>query len=174
MYCAISMQRRGVTPGQIMEKIIRATIFGIRLAPILLVAYWIALFTGTHIPGATTPSLGINDKILHLVAFAGLAFLVSWALPRQIGKKIPGMLVAAVMILSYAIIDEWTQGFVPRRNPDLQDFVADATGMLLGFGAYLFLRTLLVHSMRKVNPHPPAVSLHLQGNLTSGPTRNPL
>lgn len=96
------------------------------------------------------PKLGHNDKLMHFGAFAGLAFLMAWTLPKKIGKGVPGMLVAAVIILAYAAIDELTQGFVPRRSPDILDFVADTAGMFVGFAAYLTLRSLLYGYLARV------------------------
>lgn len=130
-----------------MQQLIKLTIFGFRLAPVLLVVYWIFLFTGTHLPGSAIKSMHFSDKVMHFSAFAGLAFLLAWSLPRQIGR-FPGLLVAASITLTYAVIDEYTQGFVPNRTPDVQDFVADALGMLFGFAAYLTLRWMIVGSQR--------------------------
>ena len=133
-----------------MRQIVQLTIFGIRLAPILLVVYWIMLFTGTHLPGSALKSIKYNDKLLHCVAFAGLSFLLAWTLPKQLFGRIPSMVLAAVITMTYAVIDEWTQAFVPNRTPDFNDFVADCVGMLVGFAAYLTLRTLLVRYQRVV------------------------
>lgn len=126
-----------------MRQIVQLTIFGIRLAPILLIVYWILLFTGTHLPGSALKSLRFNDKLLHCVAFAGLAFLLAWALPKQLLGRLPSMLLAVIITMTYAVVDEWTQAFVPNRTPDVKDFLADCVGMILGFTAYLILRTII-------------------------------
>ena len=128
---------------QKMRHLVQITIYGVRLAPILLTVYWIMLFTGTHIPGSALKVLRYNDKLMHCGAFAGLAFLLAWALPRFVFGRIPGLAIAATVILAYAVFDELTQGFVPHRNPDVKDFVADAIGMVIGFTAYLIMRTVL-------------------------------
>lgn len=131
-----------------MQALVRATIFGFRLAPILLVIYWAMLFTGTHLPGSSFRGFHFNDKVMHFGAFAGLAFLLAWALPKSI-KRINGLVIAAILILAYAIFDEWTQGFVPNRSPDIHDFFADTLGMLTGFLAYLVLRTILFGMLKQ-------------------------
>ncbi len=136
----------------------QATIFGFRLAPVLLVVYWILLFTGTHLPGSTIGSMRVSDKLLHFSAFAGLAFLLAWALPRRVAGGIPGVLLAAILTLIYAAIDEWTQGFVPRRNPDISDFFADALGMIAGLTVYFILRSLLQRWSRSLTPRPEAAA----------------
>ncbi len=131
-----------------MQALVRATIFGFRLAPILLVIYWAMLFTGTHLPGSSLRGVHFNDKLMHFGAFAGLAFLLAWALPKSIGR-INSLVIAAILIMTYAVLDEWTQGFVPNRSPDIHDFFADTLGMLAGFLAYFVLRTILFGMLRQ-------------------------
>ncbi|XZE51402.1 VanZ family protein [Planctomycetaceae bacterium SH139] len=136
----------------------QATIFGFRLAPVLLVVYWILLFTGTHLPGSAMGSFKVSDKLLHFSAFAGLAFLLAWALPRKVGGRIPGVAVAGILSVIYAAIDEWTQGFVPRRTPDISDFFADVLGMIVGLAVYFILRSLLQRWSRSLPPRPEAAT----------------
>ena len=121
----------------------RATIFGFRLAPVLLIVYWISIFTGTHLPGSAVKSLHLQDKVLHFAAFAGLAFLLAWSLPRRIAGVIPGVAATAALATIYAVIDEWTQGFVAHRTPSFGDLVADALGITSGLIIYLVLRAVL-------------------------------
>lgn len=136
-----------------MRQIVQLTIFGIRLAPILLVVYWILLFTGTHLPGAALKSLHANDKLMHCAAFSGLAFLLAWAIPKHLFGRIPSLLLAAIITMTYAVVDEWTQAFVPNRTPDVKDFLADCVGMILGFTAYLILRTIISVERGKQPPN---------------------
>jgi hypothetical protein len=57
---------------------ISSTINGIRIASVCLIGYWLALFVGTHLPARIPDMPGANDdKILHVIAFAGLSFLLS-------------------------------------------------------------------------------------------------
>lgn len=126
-----------------MRFLARATVFGFRLAPIVLLVYWILIFTGTHLPGSELRSIQVQDKVLHFGAFAGLAFLLAWSLPRRIGGAIPGVAVAAAVALVYGAFDEWTQGFVARRVPSLGDLTADALGTVFGLVIYSGLRAML-------------------------------
>jgi hypothetical protein len=73
-----------------MRKLVQLTIFGFRLAPILLAVYWIMLFTGTHLPGSSVKSIHVNDKMLHFLAFAGLSFLLAWSIPSRLGFRRKG------------------------------------------------------------------------------------
>ena len=43
------------------------------MAALVLIVYWIALATSTHVPKLPTVSLDHGDKIAHFVAYAGLA-----------------------------------------------------------------------------------------------------
>ena len=83
--------------------------------------------TGTHWPKLTLgqPDQPI-DKLLHCTAFAGLtAFLVrtGWIRP---------LWAAGAVMLAWGAVDEVTQG-IPglQRSVDLDDWLADATGVLL-------------------------------------------
>lgn len=129
--------------GYSMRFLARATLFGFRLAPVVLLVYWILIFTGTHLPGSELKSIQVQDKVLHFGAFAGLAFLLAWSLPRWIADSIPGVAVAAAVALVYALLDEWTQGFVAHRTPSVGDLIADSLGTMCGLITYLALRAIL-------------------------------
>ncbi len=121
---------------------VRTTVYGVRIATVLLILYWLAIFTGTHWPRVSLPRIDNIDKVFHCVGFAGLAFLMAWAIPTQIGKPRWNVLIAAVVCVSYAAIDEFTQ--IPvGRTADVADWMADCLGVLLGLTAYLVTRTLL-------------------------------
>ena len=101
-----------------------------------LVLYWALLFLGTHIPGGSMPDMKTNDKIQHWVAFAGLSFLISAAMAGR--RAVPGRILMALGVaITYAAIDEWTQGFIPRRHSDFWDWCADAGGALAGAGCFV-------------------------------------
>lgn len=121
----------------------RLSIFGVRLAVLLLAVYWLLIFTGTHIP--RPPSTGIEnaDKAQHFIAFLGLAFLLAWAIPaskKNVGVKMTvGFLVAAC----YGVFDELTQSLV-GRSTDLYDYYADVAGALTGVVVYYLARRFWV------------------------------
>lgn len=93
-------------------------------------------------PGGSVPKMG-NDKVLHLGAFAGLAFLVAWALPTRVGRAHIQAAWTLGLIVGYAMIDELTQNFIPGRHCSLGDFIADSIGAVLGLSAYFIVRGLL-------------------------------
>jgi len=107
---------------------------------VLLGLYWLALFLGTHIPMTVKTGQG-GDKILHFLAYTGLAFLMALV----IGKRTPtwrAVVLVLVVALAYGGFDEISKLLV-GRHCDFWDFVADFTGICLGLFAYGFV--VLVH-----------------------------
>jgi len=78
--------------------------------------------------------LGFEDKIVHVLAFGLLAWLVfrALSLPRPIVSRV--VAVAALLCFAYALSDEWHQSYVPGRTFDLWDLCADAAGIALVLG----------------------------------------
>jgi len=107
--------------------------------------YWLAMFVGTHLPVVPDPNKVPNswDKLQHLSAFAGLAVLLcaagaAWDIPtRRLLMTVLGIIAV------YGLFDELTQAFVPHREPDLYDWVANMLGAGLGISVYLVSRQLL-------------------------------
>lgn len=85
------------------------------------------------------PSLfdSFQDVIGHFVAYAVLAALVYWALTGMRARR-PAALTILIVLL-YALSDEFHQSFVPGRHPDLFDIATD----LVGAAAALFALSLL-------------------------------
>ncbi|WP_153558765.1 VanZ family protein [Roseimaritima sediminicola] len=125
-----------------MQILTRLTLFGIRLAPILLGVYWILLFTGTHLPSVPMPQVQHLDKVQHFVAFAGLAFLLAWAIPAHQRDPRTKMIFAFLVAICYGLFDELTQQFVGRHT-DMMDFAADCGGALMGVLIYRLAKRIL-------------------------------
>jgi VanZ family protein len=113
--------------------------------------YWLAIFAATHWPIVPLPGppFGSSDKVEHLGAFAGLAFLLS-AAAATLGIA-PRRAIAAVFAMTavYGIFDEVTQAFVPYRTPDFQDWIADLLGAGLGITAYSIAHELWLLALRR-------------------------
>jgi VanZ family protein len=107
-----------------------------------LTLYWLALFIGTSIPVDQLPSVGISDKIIHLVAYFLLAILLNLTLiyqrkSRLLFRKAP---IAIIFIASiYGALDEIHQLYVPGRSAEVLDWTADAIGASLGVLLVTFL-----------------------------------
>jgi VanZ family protein len=73
-----------------------------------------------------------EDKLLHAAAYAVLAALVLAALASRRRRALGAILLAAALATAYGASDEWHQSYVPSRQPDLNDLVADGAGALAG------------------------------------------
>ncbi|MBX3423839.1 MAG: VanZ family protein [Pirellulaceae bacterium] len=115
----------------------------IRIASICMAAYWLLLFAGTHLPSASLPVLRMSDKLLHMGAFAGLAFLVAWAIPTRPGGHLTRAGVTFLIAGGYGCVDELTQKFIPGRHCCPYDLAADVVGAACGVVLYLAVRKTL-------------------------------
>jgi len=118
---------------------------------LLTLVYWGILFTLTHIPPAQAPEMGASDKLLHLLAFTLLAFLVSSNLLLAKRWNRVSILLSMVILAGYAGFDELTQLLV-GRTAAWKDWQADLSGILAGTAAcailiYFFRRHPLVQPL---------------------------
>ncbi|MCS6771025.1 MAG: VanZ family protein [Kiritimatiellae bacterium] len=88
-----------------------------------------------------------HDKLTHAVAFGILGALAYLAV--RVGHRArpaPAALWGWLFAAAYGATDEIHQSFVPSRNPDVVDWLADAAGAALtvvGFWAFERLRAAL-------------------------------
>lgn len=103
-----------------------------RVASILLLIYWAALATGTHVPAYVIGPAGYNDKVAHFFGYFGLAFLMclTWATHRVF--RLRSALVIWGVVIVYGMVDELLQIPVPGRTGEVMDWIADASGAFLG------------------------------------------
>jgi VanZ family protein len=73
-----------------------------------------------------------KDKLLHAAAYAVLAALVLGALASGRRRVLGAIVLAAFLATAYGASDEWHQSYVPSRDPDPNDVVADAAGAVFG------------------------------------------
>lgn len=80
-----------------------------------------------------TASVPFNDELLHIAGYAALALTATYAwLPENPRPMRRGLVVFAA-VLGYGLAIEGLQSFVPTRQPDLGDAMADALGASLAF-----------------------------------------
>lgn len=104
---------------------------------------WAAvIFASSSIPGRNIPKISIPnaDKIAHFLIFMVFCALTDRAIKFQ--DRFPLLakhhLVFSVLItITYGVIDEGHQLFVPNRDASLNDLAADGIGALLYVGAAL-------------------------------------
>lgn len=77
-----------------------------------------------HMVGSLSDQL--QDVLGHFTVYAVLAALLYWALAGVSAPR-PALL-ALLIVLLYALSDEFHQSFVPGRNPDVFDVMTDVAG----------------------------------------------
>lgn len=103
-----------------------------RLSTAAVVIYWSAMLLGTHLPARNVPATPYSDKTLHFVAYAGLAFLLSWTWTTRRRFLWCGPLFALAVAAGYGGLDEFTQTFIPGRYGDVVDWYYDTAGAAMG------------------------------------------
>jgi len=93
------------------------------------------LIYGSLEPRLAPPGAFALDKLIHLVAYGGLALLGCLPCDR-VQHSLP---VAAMLILLGGAI-ELTQSLVPGRDASLGDFAANTCGVLIGVALSRYLR----------------------------------
>lgn len=119
-----------------------------------LIIYWIMLFTATSLPAANLPSVAISDKIKHFGAFFGLSVLLSLTLLYQNKNLLfKNYFLAAALVISsiYGLLDEIHQSFVPGRNSEFLDWVADSLGAAVGVFVVFYLLKKFKYFPKPVN-----------------------
>ncbi|MFC1981432.1 VanZ family protein [Chloroflexota bacterium] len=104
--------------------------------------YWVpvvlwmgVIFFLSTLPDSDTPGrFLVSDKVLHAAEYFILAFLIFFSLQRTTWLRFyPSFWVTLAWIILYGLSDELHQSYVPTRNCDFTDLVADMCGMLLLF-----------------------------------------
>ncbi len=85
-----------------------------------------------------------SDKVAHASLYAVLGAALAWGRTRT--PTPPAHWVMLLVGALYGATDEVHQAFVPRRSPDLGDWLADVTGVLIGYVVVLGLVRWWVHS----------------------------
>jgi VanZ family protein len=74
-----------------------------------------------------------HDKLMHAFAFGVLAVCFLGVMdPRPSGYRWQQVGIAVTLAALYGLTDEFHQSFVPLRNPDALDVMADVAGAFTG------------------------------------------
>ncbi|HAH45226.1 VanZ family protein [Gimesia sp.] len=123
-----------------------------------LILYWVILFTATHIPLKKGTIPQGTDVPLHFIAYAGLAFLLTWWLSLKWDSlTLKRLILILVGVSLFGALDELLQGIpVLQREPSIKDWIADTTGALLGMTLFLIvskpLHRISSHFQQKSDP----------------------
>ena len=97
------------------------------------VAWAAGILIATWIPGAFVPRLPGpegTDKAIHFIFFVVLAFLIERAFHAQ-GSARNGVYVI-LALAAFGALDEFVQQFIPGRDMELFDWMADVSGAIVG------------------------------------------
>lgn len=89
---------------------------------------------------ATTPNSypvieDVNDKVSHILAFGTLAFLGDFSFPTsRFGLQ------KFLWLMSYGLLIEFIQYFLPYRESSLPDVLADCAGLIIYWACYRYLK----------------------------------
>lgn len=112
--------------------------------PVLI--YCLLIYIQSSYPSAKNiPAVPNIDKLLHLAAYAILGALFFRAFRVQRFKENINLVIMLSILSSsfYGITDEIHQYYVPSRNADIMDIIADILGSICGVCIYyLFAITL--------------------------------
>ncbi len=103
---------------------------------VLLLSYAVLIFylssqSGESLP---VPQLFPNqDKVMHLIEYAGLGWLAMKTL-QPLNRA--GFIACVGFFMVFAALDEVHQAFVPGRDADVMDWLADAAGILISSCIY--------------------------------------
>jgi VanZ family protein len=101
------------------------------------------LFLASAVPGGRQPRVGWlafphADKLVHAVLYGVLAGLIARALTHSTRWSALRTGLATIAIsMAYGVSDEIHQAFVPLREADPSDVLADGVGATLGTCTYL-------------------------------------
>lgn len=109
--------------------------------PVML--YCLLIFIQSSYPSPENiPNLPYIDKIIHFTVYAILAILFFRALGTQRFKENITMVIMLSILSSClcGLSDEVHQYFVPHRDADLMDFLADVGGSICGVCVIKFIK----------------------------------
>lgn len=121
----------------------------------LLVSYMLLMFIVSAIPGNTLKDKGLFefDKLLHVIEYTLLGLFSGFAFihPEKISRVTWADYTLAIgWGVLFAVTDELHQYFVPGRMMELNDFIADSAGILLGVLLYRYVFSKLVYRLNGV------------------------
>lgn len=121
-----------------------------KIAKFYLVLCWTFLiFKLISFPVYTKQELGYSffDKIVHLFLFAVLTYLLVNLFKEFFKKNWPVLAASVLTSVSYSLLAEYIQTFVPGRDSSTADFSAGAAGALAAvlFVKYFSRPKLLLH-----------------------------
>ena len=95
---------------------------------VLFIILIIAITVLSLLPPKSGLELGKSDKLNHFLAYAILSLNFGF-----ISTKIRSYFIGIPFLITYGLLIEFFQGFVPGRDPSFYDVLANSVGVFLGF-----------------------------------------
>lgn len=108
------------------------------------IGYMLLIWAVSSIPVQVDFSrIPFRDKGVHFTEYAMLGALFVHALRTSLPKRhwLFAFAIAAFATTLWGAIDEIHQAFVPGRNSDVHDLIADGLGAMAGAAIYLIVRS---------------------------------
>ncbi|MBD3333779.1 hypothetical protein GF356_13090 [candidate division GN15 bacterium] len=104
------------------------------------IVYAVLVLGVSSLPNLKSPDTGglPFDKVAHVVEYAVFALLASRSMRRWVTYRL--LLWVFSLTVVFALIDEFHQKFIPGREFDPLDYVANVAGALLGLVLVLIIR----------------------------------
>lgn len=112
--------------------------------PAVLYMALIWALSSISLPDLPLERVPLRDKGVHFVEYGVLGMLVAHATLRTWPHRAASrtLSLALLITLSWAVLDEIHQAFVPGRSAEALDLVADAAGALAGAGFRFAVRVV--------------------------------
>ena len=104
-----------------------------KLFLVLFIILIIAITLLSLLPPKSGIELGKSDKLNHFLAYAILSLNFGF-----ISTKIRSYFIGIPFLITYGLLIEFFQGFVPGRDPSFYDTLANSVGVFLGFFIFRF------------------------------------
>ncbi len=89
-------------------------------------------------------NISVNDKIGHLLAYSTLTFNTGLLFSKN------KWTIMGILILLFSALLEFLQGFVPGREVDWKDLIANASGVIIGIVLLFFLKEKCLEFLKKL------------------------
>ena len=109
-------------------------------AIILTILIAVEIFYFSSIPGGRVETGGIRiiPILYHFLVFFLFNFFLLLSIIGDKKIKIKYMVIALMISIIYAFLDEFHQIFVAFRNPSIQDVLTDTAGIFSSVALYLY------------------------------------
>lgn len=121
----------------------REIVFRILLVLYLAALGYVCFSSSESLPVFPPEIFGLPfDKVVHFTMFLPFPFLLYFCFPKIILSKKHSILVALQIFVCGAALawgTEFIQGYLPERQKDIMDLVADCSAIFLGSLAVFFI-----------------------------------